>query len=163
MDTTIPEIIRRYLDAYNARDIDALLDTVNDDVVFEHVSNEADPVRVEGKAALGHLARQSAASFSSRRQTVRTCVATAEAVAIEVEFEATPAVDLPNGWKAGEQVRLRGGVVLHDPRRADCGDQGLQLGGEVWSSHLRAGRTPWYAPVQGRDGRDEPSNGATRG
>ena len=62
----IPEIIQRYLDAYNARDVDALLDAVTDDVVFEHVSVAADPVRVEGKAALGDLARQSAAAFSSR-------------------------------------------------------------------------------------------------
>jgi ketosteroid isomerase-like protein len=65
-------------------------------------------VRVVGKPPLGDLARQSAAAFSSRRQTVRTCVATADAGAIEVDFVAKPAVDLPNGWKAGQQVRLRG-------------------------------------------------------
>lgn len=110
MGTSIPDIIRRYLDAYNARDIDALLGTVSADVVFEHVSNSAETVRVEGKPALAELARQSAAAFSSRRQTVRTCVATAEAVGIEVEFKATPAADLPTGWKTGQEVRLRGSL-----------------------------------------------------
>ena len=108
MAVEIPSIVQRYIDAYNARDVEAMLATMTDDVRFENVTNPGGSLVIEGKAALAELAEQSAAAFSQRRQTVRGAVVTLERVALDLDFEATCAIDMPNGWKAGETVMLRG-------------------------------------------------------
>jgi hypothetical protein len=101
MNTDLPEPIASYLTAYNARDIDALLATVTDDVVFENVSNHGDSLRTEGRAAFEALARQSALAFSSRCQSVVEAVLGGDRVALLIDYEATFAAD-------GRQIRLRG-------------------------------------------------------
>ena len=42
-----------------------------------------------------------------RHQHMRS-VCAADAVAVEIVFEAVVAVDLPNGWQAGQRVVLQG-------------------------------------------------------
>ena len=37
--TALPDIIHRYLDVYNRRDVEALVACVSETVVFENVSN----------------------------------------------------------------------------------------------------------------------------
>jgi len=108
MSDALPEIVQRYLQAYNSLDVDGLLATVTDDIVFENLSNTSEPTRTSGKAPLRALARRTAQVFSSRRQVVTEAVVSADHVAILIEFEATVARDLPNGWKAGQQLKLRG-------------------------------------------------------
>lgn len=108
MTNRLPEIISRYIDAYNARDVEGMLATLTEDVCFENVSNSDGSMKVEGKAELAELARASAAALSARRQSVRSAVVTPERVAVDLDFEATVAADLPNGWKAGQTIALRG-------------------------------------------------------
>jgi hypothetical protein len=108
MSAELPEVVRKYLEAYNARDVGALVETVSEDVIFENLSNAGPPTRTEGRAAFEALARQSAVGFSSRRQSVLDSVVAGDQVALRVEFEARVAVDLPNGWKVGQQLRLQG-------------------------------------------------------
>lgn len=116
----LPEIVRRYLDAYARRDVDAMLATFADDVVFEHLSNASPPVRTEGLAALEALARQSVGLFSARRQVVVDAVVQGDHVAVRVRFEATVAAELPNGWRAGQEIVLHGAsfFTLRDGRIA---------------------------------------------
>jgi hypothetical protein len=37
----------------------------------------------------------------------------ADRIALLVSFEATVAVDLPNGWKAGQRISLKGSSFFH--------------------------------------------------
>jgi steroid delta-isomerase-like uncharacterized protein len=108
MSIDIPDIIRSYLDAYNARDVPAMLALMTDDVRFENATNQGGSLVIEGKAALAELAEQSAAAFSERGQTVRDAVVTLERVVLDIDFEARVAIDMQGGWKAGETVKLRG-------------------------------------------------------
>ena len=108
MASDIPEIILTYLEAYNARDVEAMLALLTDDVRFENATNSGDAMVIEGKTALAELAHQSAAAFSERRQSVRDAVVTPERVVLDIDFEAVVAIDMPTGWKAGETVELRG-------------------------------------------------------
>jgi steroid delta-isomerase-like uncharacterized protein len=108
MSAELPEVIQKYLAAYNARDVDSLLATITDDVVFENLTNQGEATRTEGRAAFEALARQSAKAFASRRQSVVELVVGGDRVALLVDYEATIATDLPNGWKAGQTIRLRG-------------------------------------------------------
>ena len=101
-------IIERYISSYNARDIEGMLECVTNDVVFENISNTGQSMRLEGKEAMGQVAELSCNAFSYRRQRIISLTHAAGRAAAEVEFEGKAAVDLPNGVRAGETMKLRG-------------------------------------------------------
>lgn len=103
----LPNIVQRYLDAYNRRDVEALVECVSETVVFENVSNGSAPLHIDGRVAFARLAAQAAETFPVRRLVVRTAVIAGDQVALEVDWTGTPAVDLGE-VKAGERMALRG-------------------------------------------------------
>lgn len=104
----LDETIRRYIASYNDRDIDAMLACVTDDVVFENISNAGQSMRLDGKVMMRQVAEVSGNAFSYRRQRLINIVTGTGKAAAEIEFEGRAAVDLPNGVRAGETVRVRG-------------------------------------------------------
>ncbi len=102
------DIINRYIKSYNDRDIDGMLDCVTEDVVFENISNTGQSMRLEGRELMGQVATLSGNAFSYRRQKLVNLVLGTGKAAAEIEFEGKAAVDLPNGVKAGEAVKIRG-------------------------------------------------------
>ncbi len=102
------DVIRRYVSCYNDRDIDGMVACVTEDVVFENISNSGQSMRLDGRAMMRQVAELSGNAFSYRRQRVVNIVAGNGKAAAEIEFEGKAAVDLPNGVKAGETVRVRG-------------------------------------------------------
>jgi len=104
----LDETIRRYCASYNDRDLEAMLACVTDDVVFENISNAGQSMRLDGKAMMRQVAEVSGNAFSYRRQRLINIVTGTGKAAAEIEFEGRAAVDLPNGVRAGETVRVRG-------------------------------------------------------
>ncbi|MEZ5953760.1 MAG: nuclear transport factor 2 family protein [Hyphomonas sp.] len=104
----LDDVIARYIQSYNARDIDGMLDCVTDDVVFENISNAGGSMRLDGKDMMRQVAELSGNAFSYRRQRLINVVTGGGKAAAEIEFEGKAAVDLPNGLKAGETVKVRG-------------------------------------------------------
>ena len=104
----LDEIIRRYIASYNDRNIDGMLACVTDDVVFENISNAGQSMRLDGKVMMRQVAEVSGNAFSYRRQRLTNLVTGTSTAAAEIEFEGRAAVDLPNGIRAGETVRVRG-------------------------------------------------------
>ena len=104
----LDDVIARYIQSYNARDIDGMLDCVTDDVVFENISNAGGSMRLDGKDMMRQVAELSGNAFTYRRQRLINMVSGAGKAAAEIEFEGKAAVDLPNGVKAGETVKVRG-------------------------------------------------------
>ncbi|KCZ60037.1 MULTISPECIES: nuclear transport factor 2 family protein [Hyphomonas] len=104
----LDDIIARYIASYNARDIDGMIDCVTDDVVFENISNSGQSMRLDGKDMMRQVADLSGNAFSYRRQRLVNVVTGAGKAAAEIEFEGKAAVDLPNGVRAGETVKIRG-------------------------------------------------------
>lgn len=111
MMTNLPTIIQSYIDAYNRKDVAALVDCVADTVVFENVSNSGQSMKIEGRAAFAELADRAASMFASRHQVVRTAVVGDGHVALELDWTGTPAVDL-GLMKAGERVTMRGASFI---------------------------------------------------
>jgi len=101
-------VVDRYLAAYNAFDIDGMMATVHHDVEFKNVSGGVVNARASGEREFRQLAERSKELFSSRNQTVRTFESHDDRALIEVAYEAVLALDLPNGMKAGETLRLDG-------------------------------------------------------
>ncbi len=106
-------LIRQYIDAYNRMDVSGMVALLHDVVVFENISNTNGVTTTSGKTDFEMLARQSASMFKSRRQTIRSLTLGERTAAVEIEFEAVLAVDLPTDrnlqrLKAGDTMRLRG-------------------------------------------------------
>jgi steroid delta-isomerase-like uncharacterized protein len=108
---TLPSIIQSYLDAYNRKDVAALVACVADDVVFENVSNFGQSMKIEGRTAFTELAEQTATMFTTRHQEISNAVVDGSRVAFEVDWTGTPAIDL-GPMKAGEQVAMRGASFM---------------------------------------------------
>lgn len=106
-EESLPLVVRKYLEAYNQRDVAALADCVSADVSFENVSNSAPALAVHGRQAFIDLAAQGASVFTERHQRVRTAVIEAGAVAVEVDWSGVPSVDL-GPMKAGVRAQMRG-------------------------------------------------------
>lgn len=102
------DIISRYIQSYNDRDIEGMLDCVTEDVIFENISNASQSMRLEGRDQMGEVARLSGNAFSYRRQRLINLIIGEGKASAEIEFEGKAAVDLPNGVRAGETVKIRG-------------------------------------------------------
>ncbi len=102
------DIINRYIQSYNDRDIEGMLDCVTEDVIFENISNASQSMRLEGRDQMGEVARLSGNAFSYRRQRMTNLIIGEGKASAEIEFEGKAAVDLPNGVRAGETVKIRG-------------------------------------------------------
>lgn len=100
--------IRGYLAAYNSFDIEGMLAIVHPEVVFKNVSGVEVNVRTEGIDQFRKLANESKALFSSRNQKATKFAFTGDTVTVDIAYEGILAVDLPNGMKAGEALRLNG-------------------------------------------------------
>lgn len=101
-------LIMRYLDAYNRFNVEAMMATVHDDVVFQNIAGGDVTAQAEGVGALRQMAEQAKAIFASRCQTLLAFSDTEAGATIQVAFEGVLACDLPNGMQAGQEIRLEG-------------------------------------------------------
>jgi ketosteroid isomerase-like protein len=85
-----------------------MLELFAEDAAFESVSNTTGVVRTVGKEELRQLAMMSAEWFEQRRQTATAWVIGGDHVALEIDYWCRLAKDLPDGRKAGQEVKLRG-------------------------------------------------------
>lgn len=118
------ELIERYLGCYNAKDVEAMLELFAEDAVFESVSNTTGVIRTTGKEELRRLALMSVEYFEQRRQIPVAWVFDDPHVAVEIDYWCRLAKDLPDGHKAGAEMRLRGAsfFTIQDGRIAKLVD-----------------------------------------
>ena len=64
------QLIERYIDAYNASDIDGMMNTIHPEIRFENVSEGQVNATASGAYQFREMAEQSKALFSSRKQTI---------------------------------------------------------------------------------------------
>ncbi|MFB9328869.1 nuclear transport factor 2 family protein [Paenibacillus aurantiacus] len=105
-------IIERYLEAYNAFDIEGMLDLLHEGIVFRNVVSGEANMETQGIRDFRKLAEQSAALFASRCQQALHYRDTPDGIEVEIDYAAVLAADLPNGLRAGEQRKLKGKSVF---------------------------------------------------
>ena len=105
-------VIQNYISAYNAFDIEGMITDLHDDVVFENVTGGEITMRLEGIKAFKKQAEAACSYFTSREQTIQHWEYKDNNVVIEIAYHAVLAVDLPNGMKAGEILKLSGKSVF---------------------------------------------------
>lgn len=101
-------LIDRYIAAYNAFDIEGMLEVVHDDVEFRNIAAGETTASTSGKPALRQLAEQSKGLFSERRQEITSFDVEGDCASAGISYEGVLAVDLPNGLTAGDTLRLTG-------------------------------------------------------
>ncbi len=105
-------LIRQYIGAYNAMNVADMVALLHDVIVFENVSNTNGTTTTSGKVAFEALARQSIGMFRIRQQTIRSLTMGDRTAAVEIDYNAILAIDLPTGAKAGDALTLRGVTVF---------------------------------------------------
>jgi hypothetical protein len=109
MTSTDPmSLISDYIRAYNHFNVEGMLSLMHPDVVFENISGGNVNAVASGIDELRELANRAGAMFSSRRQAITAFNSDDNSATAEIDFEGVLAVDLPNGMKAGETLRLKG-------------------------------------------------------
>ena len=105
---TVPTIVARYIDAYNRMNVQAMLDCLSGDVRFINRSNGETTNETHGIEAFRALAEQGVQLFAEREQTILDCIAIDDRAAVRIGYRAKVKTDLPNGWKAGQEVEMTG-------------------------------------------------------
>ncbi len=108
----LKSVVVKYIDAYNRFDIPMILECMTENCVFENVSNSGNAVVCHGRSKIEKLAKQSMIVFSDRKQTIKNWIIGDNRVAVEIDYFGKIAMDLPNGFKAGQELKLRGMSVF---------------------------------------------------
>lgn len=106
------KLIKAYLEAYNAKDVEGMIDVLEDEVVFENFSSGEKTHSLSGKKAFQIQANDALAYFFSRRQTIKSITHEEEKTTIEIDYWAIAAMDFPNGIKKGQELSLQGKSVF---------------------------------------------------
>ena len=105
---SVPTIVARYLDAYNTMNVRAMLDCLSSDVRFVNRSNGEITNETRGIEEFRALAEQGVQLFAERAQTILGCIAIEDRAAVRTGYRAKVKADLPNGWKAGQEIEMTG-------------------------------------------------------
>ncbi|QJB30957.1 nuclear transport factor 2 family protein [Chitinophaga oryzae] len=105
-------IIKAYVEAYNNKDVDGMLHDMAEGVVFENVSGGTVTLSIKGRNDLRAQAEQVLPVFTERRQTIRAFRHEGDQAAIDIDYHAVVAIDLPNGLKKGDTLALTGQSVF---------------------------------------------------
>jgi len=101
-------IIRKFIKAYNSFDIDLMMSLLHPDVQFRNFSKDEVTVSAAGKEEFEKLAIASARLFSQREQTITSYIEEDYKVIVKIKYHAVLAVDLPDQFKAGDNLDIEG-------------------------------------------------------
>ncbi|MGF1668899.1 MAG: nuclear transport factor 2 family protein [Balneolaceae bacterium] len=101
-------LIHSYIRAYNAFDIDGMMELLHPGIEFKNYSVGKVNAEAYGLAEFRALAEQAKQLFSSRTQTLTDLRFEKDKAIAEIDYHGVLAVDLPNGLKAGEEIQLTG-------------------------------------------------------
>lgn len=105
-------LINRYVKAYNAFDIEGMINTVSNNIEFENISQGEVNAYSKGIHEFRELAEQGQLLFSSREQSITAMETLDEQVITHIDYRGVLATDLPNGLKEGEVLTLTGQSIF---------------------------------------------------
>ena len=102
------KIIENYVNSYNKLDVNGMTMDLDEKVVFENISNEKVDLRTEGIKDFKQQAESAIKYFEERKQTIESWDFRDNKVFLKIDYKAVLAMDLPNGLKKGDTLKLRG-------------------------------------------------------
>lgn len=110
--TDVAALVRRYVERYNANDVDGMLDCCAENVVFETISNPGGSIRLNGKAEMREVIEATTRAFRERRHEVVAILVEGQRAAAETAFSGVAAADLGQYVRPGEHVSIRGASMF---------------------------------------------------
>jgi hypothetical protein len=109
MDNRQKEVlIEKYLKAYNAFDIEGMLQDFDEGIRFKNINNKQVDLETYGLVTFKKQAEFAGKIFSSRKQIPLGYEHVGDKTTVPIYYEAVLAIDLPNGMKAGQKIELNG-------------------------------------------------------
>jgi ketosteroid isomerase-like protein len=108
IDARQKDLIDRYLAAYNAFDIEAMLAQLDPDIRFENYSGGQLTADASGIEAFRRLAEQSKGLFLEREQRVTSLALSGATLLAEIAWRGRIAADIPGGPPAGTLLEMNG-------------------------------------------------------
>lgn len=102
------KLIDRYLQAYNAFDIEGMLAVLAPTVTFENYSGGQLTASASGVDEFRRLAEHSKTMFAEREQRVTGLDHAEECVVADIAYRGRLCMDIPNGPAAGSVLELNG-------------------------------------------------------
>ncbi|UJF36226.1 nuclear transport factor 2 family protein [Paenibacillus hexagrammi] len=107
-NSKLHDLIEQYLREYNSFNIDGMVDLLHENIHFKNISNGEVNAETKGTEEFRALAEQSVQIFSQRCQVIKSITLTDVKAEVEIDYEGILSIDLPNGMKAGESLKLQG-------------------------------------------------------
>jgi hypothetical protein len=108
IDANEKDSIERYLAAYNAFDIEAMLAQLDPAIRFENFAGGQLTAEASGIEAFRALAEQSKNLFSEREQRITALARQDGMLVADIAWRGRLAADLPDGPPAGTLLEMRG-------------------------------------------------------
>ncbi len=102
------KIVEKYIKSYNDFDIKGMTENLSENIIFENISNGNVDLRTEGITEFKKQAESAKQYFTQRKQTIETWNFSEPKITIEIDYKAILAIDLPNGLKKGDTLKLKG-------------------------------------------------------
>lgn len=106
------EIIKNYINAYNAFDVKGMLAVLHDHIEFINISNGETSLTLNGINAFRIQAEEACKLFKARRQEIVSIFYGDNHVEVDIKYTGIFAVDLPNGFKVDDQIEMKGKSVF---------------------------------------------------
>jgi len=104
----LQDLIEQYLNAYNTFNIDGMIYYLHENIHFRNISNGEVNAETKGIEEFRALAEQSARIFSQRCQVMKNINLSGDTAEVYIDYEGILFIDLPNGMKAGDTLKLQG-------------------------------------------------------
>jgi hypothetical protein len=108
MDAREKDLIERYLAAYNAFDVEAMLAQLDPAVRFENYAGGQLSAETTGIEAFRQLAEHSKTLFSEREQRITALTQDGAMLVAEIAWRGRLAADVPGGPPAGTLIEMAG-------------------------------------------------------
>lgn len=109
----LPSVIEAYIEAYNRKDVEGMLACLADNVSFQNISGGEVTAEASDKQSFAEMAKFGASAFETRWQEVTNSITVAGTTLVEIDYSAVVSTDLPNGWKAGQNLAFSGSSAFH--------------------------------------------------
>ena len=110
--TAFKGAVTAYIEAYNRFDVDGMLAPLHEEVVFRNIVDGEVNLTTTGKENFRSQAEQANRYFSEREQRVTNWQLAGNRVEVAIDYQATAAIEFPNGLKPGDILRLQGKSVF---------------------------------------------------
>lgn len=102
------EIIKNYIEGYNRFNVEQMIADLDDNLIFENISNGKITDSLEGKVAFSEQAEEAKSFFSDREQTITSMDHFENYSEVNIDYEATLAIEFSEELKIGDKIRMKG-------------------------------------------------------